>query len=130
MENVQNSEVLYTLIDNLSDEEFKELLNLLKLNTSMENEDEDEDMNPAVEEKANCSLSDDEKKMIQEKIKLARKKQLIQEKINKAKQEMNKQTTEEKIKKEKEAIRKAIQEKLEVAKKKKAIQERIKELKK
>ena len=142
---IGNSELLYSIIDSLSDEEFQELLDTLSISDDKVEEvkqEKEEIVEQPVEEKIDleaCKKALQERvvrtqklKQIQEKLEAAKKqnekKKQIQEKLEAARKQ-NKVAESKKTNSTEELLRKKIMEKLEVSRKKKAIQERIKNLK-
>lgn len=139
MENVSNTQLLYDVIDTLTDEEFKDLLNTLSLTEKAEKIEKDEEpIKESVQTTSNVDVDARKqalmeridairkKKTIQEKLEVARKRKAIQERIEAAR----KAKVEKKAEISENAELKAkIMEKLEIARKKKAIQERIKKVK-
>lgn len=143
---IGNSELLYSIIDSLSDEEFQELLDTLSIsNDKVEEVKQEKVVEQPVEEKIDleaCKKALQERvvrtqklKQIQEKLEAARKttttgekRKQIQEKLEAARKQ-NKVAESKKTNSTEELLRKKIMEKLEVSRKKKAIQERITNLK-
>lgn len=142
---IGNSELLYSIIDSLSDEEFQELLDTLSISDDKVEEvkqEKEEVVEQPVEEKIDleaCKKALQERvvrtqklKQIQEKFEAAKKqnekRKQIQEKLEAARKQ-NKVAESKKTDSTEELLRKKIMEKLEVSRKKKAIQERIKNLK-
>jgi hypothetical protein len=145
---IGNSELLYSIIDSLSDEEFQELLDTLSISDDKVEEvkqEKEEVVEQPVEEKIDleaCKKALQERvvrtqklKQIQEKLEAARKttttgekRKQIQEKLEAARKQ-NKVAESKKTNSTEELLRKKIMEKLEVSRKKKAIQERITNLK-
>lgn len=115
MENISNSELLYDVIDTLSDEEFKDLLDTLAIDDGKV-EDIIEEKTKEVEE----PIVEEEEKIVEETIvpSLEDRKKALQERVTAIRN------------KDKEAVAnaakiKAIQEKLSYMRKKKAIQEKL-----
>lgn len=142
---IGNSELLYSIIDSLSDEEFQELLDTLSISNDKVEEvkqEKEKVIEQPVEEKIDleaCKKALQERvvrtqklKQIQEKLEAAKKatekRKQIQEKLEAARKQ-NKVAKSKKTDSTEELLRKKIMEKLEVSRKKKAIQERIKNLK-
>ena len=143
---IGNSELLYSIIDSLSDEEFQELLDTLSISDDkVEEVKQEKVVEQPVEEKIDleaCKKALQERvvrtqklKQIQEKLEAARKttttgekRKQIQEKLEAARKQ-NKVAESKKTNSTEELLRKKIMEKLEVSRKKKAIQERITNLK-
>ena len=113
---IGNSELLYSIIDSLSDEEFQELLDTLSIsNDKVEEVKQEKVVEQPVEEKIDLEAC---KKALQERVVRTQKLKQIQEKLEAARKTT---TTGEK--------RKQIQEKLEAARKqnekRKQIQEKL-----
>lgn len=146
MENVSNTQLLYDVIDTLTDEEFKDLLDTLALSEKAEEVEKKEEgkVEETIQPEAKTPVSEDanarkqalmerieairKKKAIQEKLEAARKKKTIQEKIEAARKTKAEEKLEPKNSENAE-LKAKIMEKLEVARRKKAIQERIKKVK-
>ena len=152
MDNISNSELLYELIDSLSDDEFENLLDTLSLN-SEEEEEEIIDENRLIKARENLQMRTNKARraVIEKKISEAAKRNEIKKKISEAakRNEIKKKISEaakiNKIKKrisekrnnsvstveneKTQQLRAQIIEKLEVSRRKKKIQERIKSIK-
>ncbi len=130
MENMSNSELLYDVIDTLTDEEFKDLLDTLSITNTAEE---------VIAAKAGKGESSGEGKKVVDPV--AERREALAKKLEEARQAKQEQARiaerREAIKKrieearnagknkEEEALRKKIMEKLSVSRKKKAIQERV-----
>lgn len=125
MENISNSKLLYDVIDSLSDEEFKDLVDTLSISDKVDAVKETE---VEVDEKVDYEAR---KKALKERLDTMQKKKAIQEKITAMRR---KAAIKEGIDKdtklsEEDKLRLKIKEKLEVSRRKKAIQERVANMK-
>lgn len=133
MENMSNSELLYDVIDTLTDEEFKDLLDTLSITSTAEEviaakAGEGEPSGEGGEGKKVVDPVAERREALAKKLEEARQAKQEQARIAERREAIKKRIEEARNadkNKEEEVLRKKIMEKLNVSRKKKAIQERV-----
>lgn len=123
MENISNTELLYDLLDSLTDEEFREFLSILPV--------DGEKVEQVIDKKTSATEPDpvaERREMLRERLEYNRRRKVIKEKLEavRGKQIAEGKAAPDGAAKHDDEVRKMVMEKLNISRKKKAIQERIK----